>query len=273
MGTRKTRHLYSFAKTRIRNRRRVWRLSRPPTPSARRCSAPCATRRRRRRTLPDVTPLDEERRRSSGTEKRGDSAPRSTATGRARPRRRRKKKKTKTRFFDGARRRVSLRRRFSPPAPTRAAVNLSGAGAGRAWMLKTARRTSVMRLRLFLKNTVTWRRYRRGDRKRCGRREASRASKRGAPRRYRDRDSRRDRARRRLRRRLLPGRVRVPHATLSRSFRYHLRSSVSARHSRSTRSGRPGGAPGARTRRRTRRASPEPGRCRRRAARRKLFLS
>ena len=32
-------------------------------------------------------------------------------------------------------------------------------------------------------------------------------------------------------------------------------------------------APGARTRRRTRRASPEPGRCRRRAARRKLFLS
>lgn len=215
-----------------------------------------------------MTPQDsEERRRSSGTEKRGVSAPRSTATGRARRRRRRipktrfiTEKKTKTRFFDGA------------PAPTRADVNLSGAGAGRTWMLKTARRTSVMRLlRLFLKKTVTWRRYlyQRLDRKRCGRREASRTSKRGAPRACRDRDSvARDRARR-ASRRLLPG----PFELLSRSFRYHLRSSVSARHSRSTRSGRPGGAPGARTRRRTRRASPEPGRCRRRAARRKLFLS
>ena len=266
MGTRKTRHLYSCARFLNRSRRR---LGRPPTPSARRCSAPCATRRRRRRGLVTVTPLDEEKR-ATGTEKRGASAPRSTATGRARRRRRRRPRardEEKTRFFGAARRRVSLRE--APPAPTRTAADRSGAGAGRAWMLKTAKRTSVMRYQ-------AWRRYQRGDRKRCGRRGAARTCARGAHRRRNLPRSRRDRASRAsLLRRLLPGpgRVRVPHATLSRSFRYQLRSSVSARHSRSTRSGRLGGAPGARTRRRTRRASPEPGRCRRRAARRKLFLS
>lgn len=263
MGTRKTRHLYSF-RARFRNRR-LRRLGRPPTPSARRCSAPRATRRRRRRSLPpDVTPLEDERR-ATGTEKRGASAPRSTATGRARRRRRRRPRayKNEKRFFGGARRRVSLRP--------------SGAGAGRACMLQTARPASVMRLMRLRLRTMTWRRYiPREDRKRCGRRGGARPCARGSHTHARRRDllaARRDRASRRPRRRLLPGRVRVPkHATLSRWFRDRIRSSVSARHSRSTRSGRPGGAPGARTRRRTRRASPEPERCRRRAARRKRLL-
>ena len=210
MGTRKTRHLYSCARFLNRSRRR---LGRPPTPSARRCSAPCATRRRRRRGLVTVTPLDEEKR-ATGTEKRGASAPRSTATGRARRRRRRRPRardEEKTRFFGAARRRVSLRE--APPAPTRTAADRSGAGAGRTWMLKTAKRTSVMRYQ-------AWRRYQRGDRKRCGRRGAARTCARGAHRRRNLPRSRRDRASRAsLLRRLLPGpgRVRVPHATLSRS--------------------------------------------------------
>jgi hypothetical protein len=80
-----------------------------------------------------VTPLDEERRRSSGTEKRGDSAPRSTATGRARPPPPTEKKKNKNAFL---RRRAATR--FSAPAFLSA-----GADASRCQLVRGGGGTGV----------------------------------------------------------------------------------------------------------------------------------
>ena len=217
-----------------------------------------------------MTPLDEEKR-ATGTEKRGASAPRSTACRprtppppTVRPMGARRKKKT--RFFGAARATFSLRQDAARRRSRTAADRVRG-GAGRAWMLKTAKRTSVMRYQ-------AWRRYQRGDRKRCGRRGGARAYVRawGASTEEPSSFAARSASRHDLLRRLLPGpgRVRVPHATSAvvpiPTQKLGQRTALRDRRAQVDSAAR------SRTRRR-RRASPEPGRCRRRAARRKLFLS